>query len=105
MPLCEKGFLEIEGKKIGITRIHLEEDTGSLVHPAGADYSLVNLNRAGIPLMELVTEPDIASGSEAKKFAEELQLIFRYLGVSDADMEKGLMRVEVNISVSKGNPS
>ncbi|OGZ64567.1 MAG: glutaminyl-tRNA synthase (glutamine-hydrolyzing) subunit B [Candidatus Staskawiczbacteria bacterium RIFCSPLOWO2_01_FULL_40_39] len=101
-PLCEKGYLEIDGRKIGITRIHLEEDTGSLLHPEGADYSLVNLNRAGVPLMELVTEPDITSGSEAKKFAEQLQLIFRYLGVSDADMEKGLMRVEVNISVSRG---
>ena len=100
-PLCAKGYLEIGGKKIGITRIHLEEDTGSLVHPEGADYSLVNLNRAGVPLMELVTEPDITSGQEAKDFAEELQLIFRYLGVSDADMEKGLMRVEVNISLSK----
>ena len=100
-PLCGKGFLEIDGRKIGITRIHLEEDTGSLLHPDGADYSLVNFNRAGVPLMELVTEPDITSGLEAKKFAEELQLIFKYLGVSDADMEKGLMRVEVNISVSK----
>src|SRR5579872_2778886 len=102
MPLCEQGYLEIEGKKIRITRIHLEEDTGSLVHPEGADYSLVNLNRAGVPLMELVTEPDITSGEEARKFAEELQTIFRYLGVSDADMDKGLMRVEVNISISKG---
>jgi len=115
-PLCGNGYLEIDGRKIGITRIHLEEDTGSLVHPAqegrgspnndgrpdGADHSLVNLNRAGVPLMELVTEPDITSGIEARKFAEELQLIFRYLGVSDADMEKGLMRVEVNISISKG---
>jgi aspartyl-tRNA(Asn)/glutamyl-tRNA(Gln) amidotransferase subunit B len=112
-PLCAKGWIEIparnashsdaggDGRKIGITRIHLEEDTGSLLHPDGADYSLVNLNRAGVPLMELVTEPDIHSGVEARKFAEELQLIFRYLGVSDADMEKGLMRVEVNISVSK----
>src|SRR3989338_4539465 len=111
-PLCENGFLEINGnppshkasegqRKIRITRIHLEEDTGSLLHPDQADYSLINLNRAGVPLMELVTEPDITSGIEAKKFAEELQLIFRYLGVSDADMEKGLMRVEVNISVSK----
>ncbi len=128
-PLCFDGFLEIpqnksqipnpksqinsksklpKSKKIRITRIHLEEDTGSLLHPAGADlphrqagYSLVNFNRAGVALMELVTEPDITSGEEAKAFAEELQLIFKYLGVSDADMEKGLMRVEVNISVSK----
>jgi aspartyl-tRNA(Asn)/glutamyl-tRNA(Gln) amidotransferase subunit B len=100
-PLCEKGFLDIEGHKIRITRIHMEEDTGSLMHPEGADYSLVNLNRAGVPLMELVTEPDITSGKEAREFAEELQLILRYLGVSDANMEKGQMRVEVNISISK----
>ena len=109
-PLCEGGYLEIGGnpstgsgrRKIRITRIHLEEDTGSLMHPEGADYSLVNLNRAGVPLMELVTEPDITSGEEARKFAEELRLIFKYLGVSDAEMEKGQMRVEVNISISKG---
>lgn len=100
-PLCEKGYLEIRGRKIGITRIHLEEDTGSLMHPENADYSLVNLNRAGVPLMELVTEPDITSGKEAREFAQELQLILKYLGVSDADMEKGQMRVEVNISISK----
>ena len=104
-PLCDKGFLKIGAKKIGITRIHLEEDTGSLLHPEGVDYSLVNFNRAGAPLMELVTEPDITSGKEASDFAKELQLIFKYLGVSDADMEKGLMRVEVNISVSKTRPS
>ena len=89
---------------VRIRRIHLEEDTGSLLHPDGADYSLVNLNRAGVPLMELVTEPNITSGKQAKEFAEELQMILKYLGVSDADMEKGLMRVEVNISMSK-NPS
>ncbi len=100
-PLCANGHLKIGGRKIGITRIHLEEDTGSSIHPEGADYSLVNFNRAGVPLMELVTEPDITSGKEASDFAKELQLIFKYLGVSDADMEKGLMRVEVNISVSK----
>lgn len=105
-PIASNGWLEIrnsksEIRKIRITRIHLEEDTGSLMHPEGADYSLVNLNRAGVPLMELVTEPDITSGKEAKAFAEELQLIFKYLGVSDADMEKGQMRVEVNISISK----
>jgi len=102
MPLCGKGFLEIEGHKIGITRIHLEEDTGRLAHPEGADYSLVDFNRAGLPLMELVTDPDITSGREARLFAEELQMILRYLGVSSADMEKGQMRVEVNISISKG---
>lgn len=101
-PLCAGGYLDINGHKIRITRIHLEEDTGSLMHPEGADYSLVNLNRAGVPLMELVTEPDITSGKEAREFAEELQIIFKYLGVSDADMEKGQMRVEVNISISKG---
>ncbi len=100
-PLCEKGFLEVEGSKIGITRIHLEEDTGSLIHSDKTDYSLVNLNRAGVPLMELVTEPDITSGRQARLFAEELQMILRYLDVSDADMEKGQMRVEVNISISK----
>src|SRR3989338_2900824 len=100
-PFCEKGYLEINGRKIGITRIHLEEDTGKSIHPENADYSLVDYNRAGMPLMELVTEPEITSGQEARAFAEELQLILKYLGVSDADMEKGLMRVEVNISVSK----
>lgn len=99
-PLCQGGFLNIDGRKIDITRVHLEEDTGRLIHPSGAEYSLVDFNRAGIPLMELVTEPDITSAKEARAFAEELRLILRYLGVSDADMEKGEMRVEANISLS-----
>lgn len=99
--LCENGYLKIGEKKIRIRKVHLEEDTGRLVHPEGADYSLVDFNRAGIPLMELVTEPDITSAKEARKFAQDLHLIMHYLNVSDADMEKGEMRVEVNISLSR----
>ncbi len=100
-PLCFSGYLEIEGKKIRINRIHLEEDTGRLVHDEKKGYSLVDFNRAGVPLMELVTEADIRSAEEAKKFAEELRLIFLYLDISEANMDQGQMRVEVNISVSK----
>ena len=96
-PLVEGG--ELNG--VLITRIHLEEDTGKNTHPKGKKYSLIDFNRGGTPLMELVTEPVIHSGQDAKKFAEELRLILRYLEASDADMEKGQMRVEVNISVSK----
>ncbi len=100
-PICKKGFLDIGGKVIKIKRIHLEEDTGKLFHPSGENYSLIDFNRSSVPLMELVTEPEIENAEDARKFAEELQLILRYLDVSDADMEKGQMRVEVNISVSK----
>jgi len=101
MPLCRGGFLRIDNKKIRIRNIHLEEDTGKLIHSEGTDYSLVDFNRAGIPLMELVTEPDLKSAKDARRFAEELQLILRYLSVSSSDMEKGQLRVEVNISLSQ----
>ncbi len=104
-PLCVGGFLKIDSKKIRITRVHLEEDTGRLVHPKNKDHSLVDFNRAGIPLMELVTEPDLRSAVTAAKFAQELQIILRYLDVSSADMEKGQLRVEVNISVSPESKS
>lgn len=100
-PLCRDGYLEIDGRQIRIKEIHLEEETGRLYHPQGVNYSLVDFNRAGIPLMELVTQPDISSGAEAKKFCEELQLAIRYLGISNADMERGEMRCEVNVSLSK----
>ena len=94
-PLVEGG--ELAGVKI--TRIHLEEDTGTSQHDKG-DFSLVNYNRAGVPLMELVTEPVIKSARQAGAFAEELQLLLRTLGVAEANMEKGEMRVEANISVA-----
>ena len=100
-PFCKNGFLKIGKDKIKIRRVHLEEDTGRLLHPEGVNYSLVDFNRAGIPLMELVTEPDISLAKEARKFAQELQLILRYIKVSDANMEKGQLRVEVNISLKK----
>jgi aspartyl-tRNA(Asn)/glutamyl-tRNA(Gln) amidotransferase subunit B len=88
---------EVAGVKL--TRIHLEEDTGLSKHDRG-DFSLVDYNRAGVPLMELVTEPVIHSAEDAVRFAKEFQMILRYLGVADANMEKGEMRVEANISVS-----
>ena len=108
-PFCLNGNLDIQitnnqetrNKKIGITRIHLEEDTGKLIHPKGVDYTLVDFNRAGVPLMELVTEPDIETGEEARIFCQKLQQICRYLEISDADMEKGNMRCEANISLYK----
>ena len=85
---------------IGITRVHLEEDTAKLDHSTTGN-TLVDFNRAGVPLVEIVSEPDVESGIEAKTYCQELQAIFRYLGVSDADMEKGQMRCEANISLQE----
>jgi aspartyl-tRNA(Asn)/glutamyl-tRNA(Gln) amidotransferase subunit B len=109
MPINGKGHLEVmvgkELRKIGITRAHLEEDAGKLMHPTGVNYSLVDYNRAGVPLLEIVSEPDIRSSEEAKVYLQELQNIVRYLGVSDADMEKGHLRCDANISLRKKGES
>ena len=109
-PFCKGGKVEIQSSKsecqiVRLNRIHLEEDAGKLTHPSRKDYSLVDLNRAGTPLMEIVTEPDITSPAEARKFMEELQLALRYLAVTDADMEKGHLRCDANISIQKDGKS
>ncbi|NJO80468.1 MAG: Asp-tRNA(Asn)/Glu-tRNA(Gln) amidotransferase subunit GatB [Cyanobacteria bacterium RM1_2_2] len=121
LPIAEHGWLEIElvdadgnpsRKRIGITRLHMEEDAGKLVHAgsvgeasrndtrlSGSAYSLVDYNRAGVPLVEIVSEPDLRSGQEAAEYAQELRRIMRYLGVSDGNMQEGSLRCDVNISV------
>jgi len=113
LPIAEHGGIEIEmvdkkgnatRKTIGITRLHMEEDAGKLVHGGGgriggSTFSLVDYNRAGVALIEIVSEPDIRSGQEAAAYAEELRRIVRYLGVSDGNMQEGSLRCDVNISV------
>ena len=103
-PLIKGGEVEIwvdgVAKKVGIIRAHLEEDAGKNSHPAAADYSLVDLNRAGTPLLEIVTAPDLHSAAEAKTFARELYLLMRYAEVSDVDLYLGHLRFDVNVSVS-----
>ncbi|MBD2627015.1 Asp-tRNA(Asn)/Glu-tRNA(Gln) amidotransferase subunit GatB [Trichormus variabilis] len=113
LPIAEHGGIEIElvddagnpiRKRIGITRLHMEEDAGKLVHAgsdriSGSTYSLVDYNRAGVPLVEIVSEPDLRSGQEAAEYAQELRRIVRYLGVSDGNMQEGSLRCDVNISV------
>jgi aspartyl-tRNA(Asn)/glutamyl-tRNA(Gln) amidotransferase subunit B len=97
------GGLEIEAednvKFVELDHIHLEEDAGKLTHDAGGEFSLVDLNRAGTPLLEIITQPVLSSGPEAVEFIKNLQAIIRYLGISDADMEKGQLRCDANISV------
>lgn len=103
-PICVNGYIDIGEKRIGITRAHLEEDAGKLVHMgasgiAGSSYSLVDLNRAGTPLLEIVSEPDMRSSDEARAYMEELRTILRYIGVCDGNLEEGSMRCDANISV------
>ncbi|KAF0144903.1 MAG: aspartyl-tRNA(Asn)/glutamyl-tRNA (Gln) amidotransferase subunit B [Nitrospirae bacterium] len=103
LPICEHGFLEIvvdgEVKKIGITRIHMEEDAGKNIHEGGGNYSFVDLNRTGVPLMEIVSEPDIRSPKEAAEYMKKLRTILRYLGVCDGNMEQGSLRCDANVSI------
>jgi aspartyl-tRNA(Asn)/glutamyl-tRNA(Gln) amidotransferase subunit B len=121
LPIAEHGWIEIEitddkgkplldetgkaqTKRIGITRLHMEEDAGKLVHAgsdrlAGSTHSLVDYNRAGVPLIEIVSEPDLRTGQEAAEYAQELRRIMLYLGVSDGNMQEGSLRCDVNISV------
>jgi aspartyl-tRNA(Asn)/glutamyl-tRNA(Gln) amidotransferase subunit B len=114
LPIAEHGWVEIEiydkksgtsrRKKIGVTRLHMEEDAGKLIHGgsdriSGSTYSLVDYNRAGVPLVEIVSEPDIRSGQEAAEYAQEIRRIVRYLGVCDGNLQEGSLRCDVNISV------
>ncbi|HOL21906.1 MAG TPA: Asp-tRNA(Asn)/Glu-tRNA(Gln) amidotransferase subunit GatB [bacterium] len=101
-PLATEGVLLIDNRNIRIRRIHLEEDAGKLIHPEdNSHYSLVDLNRSGVPLIEIVTEPDIRSSSEAEKFLTVLKRILEYLEVSDCNMEEGSLRCDANISVRR----
>jgi aspartyl-tRNA(Asn)/glutamyl-tRNA(Gln) amidotransferase subunit B len=111
MPLSYDGFVDVPSgidsggrgarKKVSIKRVHLEEDAGKLIHPAKASYSLVDFNRAGMPLLEIVTDPDINSPEEAYDYLTALKSILQYLRVSDCDMEKGSLRCDANISIRK----
>jgi len=106
LPLGVSGWLEIENgkkKRIGISRVHLEEDTGKLIHAtvAGKKCTLIDFNRSGVPLMEVVSEPDLRSVEEVRVYAKKIRQILRFLDVSDCDMEKGQMRFELNVSLRK----
>jgi len=100
-PLWRNGYLEVAGERIGIKRVHLEEDAGKSMHPEGATYSLIDLNRAGAPLIEMVTEPDIRSPEQARLFLSHIRSIAQALGISDANPEEGKMRADVNVSVRR----
>lgn len=103
LPIASNGYLYVGEKKIGITRAHLEEDTGKLIHSLvdSQKVSLIDFNRSGVPLLEIVSEPDLRSALEAKEYAKKLHQIMRYLGVADVDMEKAGMRFDGNVSVRK----
>ncbi|NLO22222.1 MAG: Asp-tRNA(Asn)/Glu-tRNA(Gln) amidotransferase subunit GatB [Syntrophomonadaceae bacterium] len=106
LPVCKKGYLDIEfggtKKRIGITRAHLEEDAGKLVHQgsiSSTPFSLVDLNRSGVPLLEIVSEPDLRSSQEARAYMEKIRSVLLFAGVSDCKMEEGSLRCDANVSV------
>ena len=98
-PICSDGYVEISNKKVRINRIHIEEDAGKLIHDENRKISLADYNRCGIPLIEIVTEPDIRSAEEAKEFTAAVALALKYAGVCDSKMEQGSLRCDVNISI------
>src|SRR6476619_5858522 len=104
-PVVGEGEVEIdvdgEAKRVGIERLHLEQDAGKSIHDQSPDYSYVDLNRSGVALMEIVSKPDMRSAKEAQAYVTKLRTILRYLGTCDGDMEKGNLRADVNVSVRK----
>lgn len=103
-PICQNGYIELGNKnKVRINRIQIEEDAGKLIHSENDDISLADYNRCGVPLIEIVTEPDMESADEVLEFAEEIALLMKYADVCDAKMEEGSLRVDVNISISNSN--
>lgn len=100
LPLGNDGFVQVHERKVRIHRVHMEEDAGKLIHKAGEEASLVDFNRCGMPLLEIVTEPDLGSPDEAYEYLKILKTILQYLEVSDCDMEKGSLRCDANISLS-----
>ena len=103
LPICRDGGVEIEvcggTKTIGIHEIHMEEDAGKLIHDEWGDYSLVDYNRSGVPLIEIVSEPDMRSAEEVVAYLEKLRMVIQYLGASDCKLNEGSMRADVNLSV------
>lgn len=102
-PICRNGWLEIKDKKIGITRIHMEEDAGKSIHDISDNETLIDLNRCGVPLIEIVSEPDMRSTDEAYLYLMRLKQLVQYLGICDANMEEGSLRCDANISVKPKN--
>ena len=109
IPLCEHGYLDIlvdgEERRIGVTRIHIEEDAGKLIHDDSFSGTLVDFNRCGVPLIEIVSEPDLRSSKEAKAYLDTIRAILIYLGISDGKMQEGSIRCDINVSVHRpGEP-